>query len=127
MVRAVLTARMPVRNVLIVDDEPAICSLLAEILSGSGFQVVTANDGRNARSLLRQSPVDLIITDLAMEGEEGIELIRALRIEYPKVKIIAMSGTFGVDVLAAAKALGANATLTKPVSQTTLLRSIEAL
>ncbi|MBZ5676515.1 MAG: response regulator [Acidobacteriia bacterium] len=126
-VRAVLTARMPVRKVLIVDDEPAIRSLLAEILNDSGFQTVTARDGREARELIRQNPVDLIITDLAMEGEEGIELIRALRKETPKVKIIAMSGTFGVDVLAAARALGADATLTKPVSQATLLRSIEGL
>ena len=126
-VRAVLTARMPVRKILIVDDEPAIRSLLAEILTDSGFQTVTARDGREARELLRKNPVDLIITDLAMEGEEGIELIRTIRKESPKVKIIAMSGTFGVDVLAAARALGADATLTKPVSQATLLRSIEAL
>ena len=48
-VRAVLTARMPVRKVLVVDDEPAIRDLLAEILRGSGFEVVTAKDGRNAR------------------------------------------------------------------------------
>ena len=126
-VRAVLTARMPVRKILIVDDEPAIRSLLAEILTDSGFQTVTARDGREARELLRKNPVDLIITDLAMEGEEGIELIRTIRKESPRVKIIAMSGTFGVDVLAAARALGADATLTKPVSQATLLRSIEAL
>lgn len=126
-VRAVLTARMPVRKVLVVDDEPAIRSLLTEILNDSGFETITAQDGRQARELLRQNPVDLIITDLAMEGEEGIELIRALRKEYPRVKIIAISGTFGVDVLAAARALGADTTLTKPVSQATLLRSIEAL
>ena len=127
MVRAVLTARMPVRKVLVVDDEPAIRDLLAEILQGSGFEVFTAGDARHARELLRRSPVDLIITDLVMEGEEGIELIRSLRREYPQVKIIAMSGTFGVDILTAARALGADATLSKPVSQATLLRSIETL
>ena len=126
-VRAVLTARTPVRKVLVVDDEPAIRELLAEILNGSGFEAFTASDGRDAREFIRKHPVDLIITDLAMEGEEGIELIRALRKENPQVKIIAISGTFGVDVLTAARALGADATLTKPVSQATLLRSIEAL
>lgn len=110
-----------------VDDEPAIRDLLAEILNGSGFEASTASDGRNAREFIRTHPVDLIITDLAMEGEEGIELIRALRKETPQIKIIAMSGTFGVDVLMVAQALGADATLTKPVSHATLLRSIEAL
>ena len=111
-VRAVLTARMPVRKVLVVDDEPAIRSLLTEILRDSGFETITAQDGRDAREILRRNSVDLIITDLAMEGGEGIELIRGLRKEYPQLKIIAISGTFGVDVLAAARALGADATLT---------------
>jgi DNA-binding response OmpR family regulator len=105
------------------DNSPAE----AERNRDSGFETIMARDGRQARELLRQNPVDLIVTDLGMEGEEGIELIRALRKEYPQVKIIAISGTFGVDVLAADRALGADATLTKPVSQATLLRSIEAL
>jgi len=126
-VRAVLTTRMSIRKVLVVDDEPAIRGLLAEILDGSGFQAVTAKNGRDARQILREHPADLVVTDLGMEGEDGIELIRALRKEFPHVKIIAMSGTFGVDVMAAARALGADATLTKPVSQADLLRSIEAL
>jgi len=126
-VRAVLTARMPVRKILVVDDEPAVRELLAEILNDAGFQAVTARDGRETRAWLRENPVDLIITDLAMEGEEGIELIRSLRKADPRVKIIAISGTFGPEILTAARALGANAALTKPVSQATLLRSIEAL
>jgi CheY-like chemotaxis protein len=126
-VRAVLTARMPIRRVLVVDDEPAVRDLLAEILNSSGFQAVTARDGRDAREFIRRNPVDLVITDLAMEGEEGIELIRTLRKENPQIRIIAISGTFGAEILTAARALGADATLTKPVSQATLLRSIESL
>ena len=126
-VREVLTSRSAIRRVLVVDDEPAIRELLVEILNSSGFETFTAPDGRNARERIRENPVDLIITDLAMEGEEGIELIRALRKEYPQVRIIAISGTFGADILTAARALGADATLTKPVSQATLLHSIEAL
>ena len=126
-VRAVLTSRPAIRRVLVVDDEPAIRELLIEILNSSGFETFTASDGRDAQERLRGNSVDLIITDLAMERREGIELIRSLRKEYPQVRIIAMSGTFGVDILRIARALGADATLTKPVSQATLLQSIGTL
>ena len=126
-VRAQLNSRPAIRRVLVVDDEPAIRGVIVEMLRGSGFQTFTATDGRDARQRLQENPIDLIITDLAMEGEEGIELIRALRKENSEIKIIAMSGTFGTDILTIARALGADATLAKPVSPATLLKSIEAL
>ena len=126
-VRAVLGSATRIRRVLVVDDEAAGRELVSEILTSSGFQTFTANDGRDAKERVRANPVDLVITDLAMEGAEGIELIRTLRKEYPHIRIIAMSGTFGVDILRAARALGADATLTKPLSPATLLQSIEAL
>ncbi len=110
-----------------VDDEPAIRALLVEVLSNSGFETFTASDGRQARERLLTNPADLIITDLAMEGEEGMQLIRTLRKENPRLKIIAITGTFSTEILNVAKALGANATLTKPVSQATLLQTIENL
>jgi len=110
-----------------VDDERAIRELLTDILSDSGFQTFTARDGREAGEYVRAKSVDLVITDLFMEGAEGIELIRALRKEHPGVRIIAMSGAFGNDMLAIARALGADATLTKPLSPETLLQSIKTL
>ncbi len=126
-VRAVLTSRTRIRRILVVDDEPAIRELLAETLNSSGFHTSTAKDGSEAIRHVRANPVDLMITDLVMEGAEGIELIRTLRKDYPQLKIIAISGTFGTDILNAARALGADATLRKPLSQEDLLSSIEAL
>ena len=126
-VRSVLTSRSAIRRILVVDDEPALRELLAETLSSSGFKTFTAKDGRDARARIQKDPVDLIITDLAMEGEDGIELIRTLRKENPEIRIIAISGTFGMEVLTAARALGADATLAKPISETALLHSIQAL
>jgi signal transduction histidine kinase/DNA-binding response OmpR family regulator len=126
-VRSVLTSRSPIRRILVVDDERAIRELLTDILTDSGFQTFTARDGREAGEHVRSNSVDLVITDLFMEGAEGIELIRALRKEHPGVRIIAMSGTFGNDMLAIARALGADATLTKPLSPETLLQSIKTL
>jgi DNA-binding NarL/FixJ family response regulator len=71
--------------------------------------------------------VELIITDLAMPEEEGLEMIRLLQKEQPRIKIVAMSGAFEPAVLKAARYLGAHATLTKPLSLDELLHCISEL
>src|SRR6185295_5319216 len=106
------------------DDEPAIREVLTDILNGSGFQTFSARDGHEAAEYVRKNSVDLVITDLFMEGAEGIELIQTLRKEFPRVKIVAISGAFSNDLLAIARALGAEATLTKPFSPEILLQTI---
>jgi CheY-like chemotaxis protein len=101
--------------------------LLAQTLEGAGFETFTAEDGREARRRIEKNRIDLVITDLAMPGEEGMELIRNLRKDQPDVKIVAISGAFGGDVLRAARALGADISLVKPISKETILQSIDQL
>ena len=122
-----LSTASAIRRVLVVDDDPSLRNLLAQTLEGEGFQAFTAEDGREARLQIEEHRIDLVITDLAMPGEEGMELIRALRKDQPDVKIVAMSGAFGTDVLRAARALGAHISLVKPLSKETILRSIDQL
>lgn len=128
-VRAVLDAQAaaPPRRVLVVDDERAVRETLAAQLLESGFEVHTAEGGQEARSIIRRFPIDLMLTDLVMPAEEGIELIRDLRKRHPRLKIVAMSGAFGAEVLDAAQRLGADAALAKPVSGETLRSCIERL
>jgi DNA-binding response OmpR family regulator len=116
-----------IRRVLVVDDDNSLRNLLAQTLEGAGFQAFTAEDGRDARRQIEEHRIDLVITDLAMPGEEGMELIRALSKEQPGVKIVAMSGAFGTDLLRVAGALGAHISLVKPVSGETILQSIDKL
>jgi DNA-binding NtrC family response regulator len=115
------------QRVLIVDDERAILRALAAILEDSGFQVFTAESGRQATAILSEHPIDLLITDLSMPDEDGIELVRRLKKDHPTLKLITMSGTFGPDLLKAAQFLGANATLTKPMTVAQLLDCIRRL
>ena len=122
-----LSTSSAIRRILVVDDDASLRNLLAQTLEGSGFQAFTAEDGREARQQIEEHRIDLVITDLAMPGEEGMELIRALRKDQPDVKIVAMSGAFGTDVLRAARALGAHISLVKPLSKETLLQSIDQL
>lgn len=124
---ALLSTPSAIRRILVVDDDASLRNLLAQTLEGAGFQAFTAEDGREARLQIEAHRIDLVITDLAMPGEEGMELIRALRREQPDVKIVAMSGAFGTDVLRAAQALGADLSLVKPLSKEILLQSIEQL
>jgi len=124
-VRAILDSNVVIQRVLVVDDDRSIRELLAGILRDSGFEVIATGDGREARAKDRECPVDLAIIDLAMREEAGIETIRHLRCDHPHLKIIAMSGTFGPDILKAAKILGADIILSKPLTPATVLRSID--
>lgn len=124
-VRAVLDADIVIQRVLVVEDDRSVRELLAAILGDSGFEVIAVGDGREARAKARQCPIDLVITDLAMPEEEGIEMVYDLRSHYPHLKIIAMSGAFGPDVLKVAQMLGADVTLNKPLTTATVLQSIE--
>ena len=111
--------------VYIVDDDASIREFLAMSLKAAGFTVVTAANGHQARIQATGHPIDLIITDLAIPDKDGIQLIRDLRNEHITIKIIAMSGVFGDAVLEAARLLGADAILRKPLTPATVLQSIE--
>jgi len=116
-----------IQRVLVVDDEPALLKAVVTILEGTGFQVFTAKNGKEARAKASEHQIDLLITDLGMPEEDGIELVRRLKSERPGLRIIAMSGTFGPDLLKAARLLGANSTLSKPMTASQLLDCIHKL
>ncbi len=110
-------------SVLVVDDEPDVRELLKDILETAGYEVLTARNGREAIERLTAAAVDLIITDLVMPEQEGIETIVRIRKDYPDVHILAISGAMG-PYLKVAKALGARDALPKPFSPEALLERV---
>ncbi len=66
-------------HILVVDDDPGIRSLLGEYLERNGFRVTAVGDGRAMRAALGRAHVDLIVLDLMLPGEDGLELCRELR------------------------------------------------
>lgn len=74
---------MPGRTALVVDDEDGVADLLAEILTGSGFEVTIAEDGQTALNRLRSESFSVILTDLRMPGLDGPSLFARLRAEKP--------------------------------------------
>jgi PAS domain S-box-containing protein len=111
-------------TILVVDDEAPIRALLRDILGFEGYRVIEAVNGREAIELARTGMVDLVVTDLVMPEQEGIETITQLHRELPWLPLIAMSGAFGGEYLGIAKVLGARATLLKPIDPAALAAAI---
>jgi CheY-like chemotaxis protein len=117
-------------RILIIDDEAELRTTLRELLEAQGYEVIEASDGREGLRHYVGAPADLVLTDLFMPGQEGMETISALRQINPQVKIIAMSGggqTGRMDFLQIASVLGAERTLQKPFRMQTLLEAVRDL
>jgi DNA-binding response OmpR family regulator len=118
-------------RILIIDDEEAVLELLKRLFELEGYEVVLAKDGKIGERLFRQQPADLVITDIFMPEQEGIETIMDLRRDFPYVKIIAISGggsamTYG-SFLKIAELQGAQRTFSKPLDIKELLQAVREL
>lgn len=81
------------RSVLIVDDDHLIADTLADILNDSGnFVAVPAYDGPSALEWVRNTGLDILITDVVMPEMNGIELAKAVKSICPKARIVLLSG-----------------------------------
>ncbi|MBF0527293.1 MAG: response regulator, partial [Deltaproteobacteria bacterium] len=80
------------RRILVVDDEPPVRRLLKRALTQFGYDVLTADDGLNALSVLHNDSVSTVLTDLNMPNMGGLELISIVKNEFPEIDIIAMTG-----------------------------------
>jgi len=102
-------------RILVVDDEPQITRVLRTSLQSNGHEVMVARDGAEALEMFRQAPPDLVITDLAMPGMDGIALTREIR-EESQVPIIVLSVRSQDAAKVAALDEGADDYMTKPFS-----------
>ena len=115
-------------KILLIDDDPTLLSLEAQILTAAGHEVATTANGKEAVQLFASSPFDLVITDVIMPEKDGLETISHLRRKHPKLKIIAVSGGGMVkseDYLEIARKLGAAQTLSKPFAADQLLKAVD--
>jgi DNA-binding NtrC family response regulator len=114
--------------ILIIDDEESIRAMLSEYLTERGYDVISAENGKRALSILADRRIDLIITDIIMEDKDGVEVIRSLRQTLPGLPVIAMSGgahlpaDFYLDM---AHGLGAFVSFKKPFINREMLAAVE--
>jgi DNA-binding response OmpR family regulator len=119
-----------VARILVVDDEEQPRGMLRLALERAGYEVIEARDGSEGLQRCRETPADLIITDLLMTEKEGLETIMEVRREFPDVKIIAISGgghSGSLNFLEVARRLGAQHTLSKPFDLHRLLAAVREL
>ena len=118
-------------RILIVDDDIAIRALLRSYIESDGHQVDEAVDGGQAVLCYRGNPSDIVITDIFMPDHDGLELIIELKMSFPGVKIIAISG--GGQRLDAqlalkfSKLLGTVQQLEKPFTREQVLETVHRL
>jgi len=119
---------MPV--VLVVDDEPQVRSMIREALEEAGYTVVEATGGKEGLDRYRMRPADVVLMDILMPDQDGLESILAFRREFPNSRVIAMTGggdMIGVlNFLEVAKMMGASMTLQKPFDRQFLLKAVAA-
>ena len=115
-------------KILIIDDDERIRELFRMWLERDGYEVTVAENGREGVMEQRRSPADILICDLIMPVQEGIETITQFREEFPDTGIIAISGggKIGPDsYLTVAEQLGAWRVFTKPVNMPSLIDAIK--
>lgn len=121
-------ALMP--HILVIDDERDIRESLAILLEDRGYKISLAAHGGEGLEILRREKVDLVITDLIMPVQEGIETIRWIKKEKPDIKVIAMSGGGKVSpgsYLDIAQKLGADRIFDKPLEIEDMFTTIHEL
>lgn len=87
---------MSQKKILIVDDDEAVRSILAELVRIFGFNSETSSGGYDALNRVDKSPYDLIITDINMPDLNGLELIKRVKESHPEIDLIAITG-FDMD------------------------------
>ena len=118
-------------QVLIVDDTPDMRLIVQTILTAVGFpKPIQASDGAEALGVIIDKRIDLLITDLAMDRLDGLDLVHAVR-KHPKptisgMPILLLTGHASMATLKAAAAAGVDRVLAKPVTPSALLEHVEA-
>ena len=119
------------KRVLVVDDNPAVCDVVAGMLEKKGYQTLIVSDMETALAEFEIHTFEVVVADIFMPGIGGIEGIKQLRDKWPGTKIIAISGgLIGMsqeDALSAAQKVGADQVLRKPFIETDLYTALEGM
>ena len=118
-------------KILVIDDDEAVLKFITATLKQEGIDTLTATDSFTAHQQLSQNPdITVVITDIILPGQEGIEIIRKIKSQHPRIKIIAISGGGKIspeNYLHLAHVMGVNATLKKPFGPKELLTTLQRL
>lgn len=113
------------KNILILDDEPSIRKLIEQIFRREGYGCFLAADAAEARDLLKDNQFDLILCDINMPGESGLDFIRYCSPKYPETAIVMMTGVDDRETAGEAIGIGIYGYLIKPFKKIQLLTIVD--
>jgi DNA-binding NtrC family response regulator len=116
---------MAENKILIVDDEVEFTAALAERMENRGLDVNTVESGESALEAVKEEDYCLIILDLSMPGMDGLETLKRMREENPKLQIIVLTGRASIEKGVEAMKLGALDFLEKPADIKNIMAIIE--
>ena len=110
--------------ILVVEDQPVMQRNIRMGLEMSGYQVVTAGDGREALAVLARGTFDLVVTDLLMPHDGGLELLKTLHHMHPTLPVIIVTAFGDWHSYTRALELGAAAFISKPLRMSELIAAV---
>jgi two-component system, OmpR family, response regulator len=113
-------------HILVIDDDPQIRGLLKEYLAENGLRVSAASTGEEMSKVLNDEPVDLVVLDLRLAGEDGMAIVRSLR-DQSSIPIVMLTGVRDEADRVMGLELGADDYVTKPFSPRELLARIRTV
>src|SRR5439155_12240181 len=102
-------------RLLVVDDDPVTCRLLADVFGRDGFSVIGETDPHRALARIADEPVDVAILDVQMPDLDGLTLLRGIRERLPQLPVVIMTGFGSIDTAVQAVAAGAVDYVSKPM------------
>ncbi len=108
-------------NILVIDDDVALCSLFRDTLEGTGHVVTTASESSKGLELVKEHDYDLVFLDLKMQGMDGAELFRRIRLAKPELPVTIITGYPDSDLMMSALAHGPLGVMKKPFSSSDIL------
>jgi DNA-binding response OmpR family regulator len=120
-------AQVSSAHILAVDDDPSVRQMIADYLGDNDIRVTALASGRQIPEVMARDTIDLVVLDLRMPGEDGMEIARKLREEAAGLPIIMLTGRKDEADRVMGLELGADDYLTKPFSPRELLARIRAL
>ena len=110
---------------LVVDDEEALRTVLSGELANEGYDVKAAADGDEAISEVEKSPFDLVLLDIKMPRMSGFEVLKYIKVNHAKTKVVMLTGFADLKNAIESKKLGADDFVSKPYDLVDLLTTIE--
>ncbi|MBK1735258.1 two-component system response regulator GlrR [Halorhodospira abdelmalekii] len=112
-------------RILVVDDDPSLCRLLEMRLQSAGYAPTTCESGERALAELEREPANAVVTDLRMDGMDGLALFEAIRQRWPALPVIILTAHGSIPDAVEATRRGVQGFLTKPFDAAELLEQLE--